>query len=263
MSSLAKSQTWYTWENYEISDGLIQPVKQKGKPPTFYRPMDYFTPPTKREIHSLYLHFGNINMEDDRSILFFVNRFGLLGLQEKEDAEAEKDNPEEEEENPQYELSDWGMPGSLAKFKEEVKDFKFLLKLAKAIRTEDESWGELENLAGQIGFNEKVVSDEISLLEGVRLYLSLMVSAGMEGVQPVMAYDNGCFNWKWNFPSLLACIYLQLFLVITGNYYIKKCRRSTCGIWFATNRRDAQYCSDLCQNAASKRRRRANQRKEG
>jgi len=214
--SLAKSQNWYTWERYEISHGLIKPVKQQGKP-KFYRPMDYFTPPTKkRETRSLYLQFGSIDTKEDSSILDFVRKFGLLGPQEQEVDfvdETEDDSPREE--NPQYEtsciLSDWGMPEALEQFKEEVRDFQFLMELAEAIKTEDESWEELENLADQIRFNKKVVNDEISLMEGVRLHLSQRISAGMEGVQPVMAYGNGCFNWKWNFPSLLACIYLQLF----------------------------------------------------
>jgi len=55
-----------------------------------------------------------------------------------------------------------------------------------------------KKLAVQIGFDKKAVNDDASLMKGAKIRLSLVVSAGMEGVQPVMVSGNGDFEWKWN-----------------------------------------------------------------
>lgn len=158
MNELAGGQKWFTWGRYEISRGLIKPVP-KQKKPKFYRPMDFFVPPRgKRDSESLYLRFANVNPNEKESILAFVCRFGLLGLQEERRQfadETEGDNPEEE--NPRYNTGyisgSWERPESLEQFKEEARKFQHLLRLAGAVKTED--YNVLKQLAAGIGGRQK------------------------------------------------------------------------------------------------------------
>gem|GEM_PF-3549861 len=87
------------------------------------------------------------------------------------------------------------------------------------------------------------------------------------GVQPRLVWDEGRGRWVfgWQYRSLLHAIYFATFLTMvqgdaSGGF--RRCANDRCGRFFIATRRNARFCSKLCEKAQTMRNHRAKQSKE-
>ena len=87
-------------------------------------------------------------------------------------------------------------------------------------------------------------------------------------VQPRLVWDEGRRRWVfgWQYRSLLHAIYFATFLTMaegdaSGGF--RRCANERCGRLFIARRRNARFCSKLCEKAQTMRNLRARSSKEG
>lgn len=278
-------QKWYRWGKYEIKDGYILPVPHEGERPKRYDPFEYYYPPNKSQKDrksSLFLRFANIDEESNESILRFVSEFGLLGLAQFTVKETSvflppslytqhdelhdqifvlcRSNPElvpindfcndfripynpDSEMIPNYEIKLAGEP--LNKFKNEVVNFRKNYKeIYRSIKELD--YNKLQNYFNQ---RHNTTIEDDRLMDYAGFSISFGIDDYLEGLRPILFYDNNEFHIKWKIPCLLSAIYLMLVQTMTSNYYIRQCKKDSCRQFFATNIENQMFCETKHENA--------------
>ncbi len=69
------------------------------------------------------------------------------------------------------------------------------------------------------------------------------------------------FTWRWSYDCLISVIYLMLSMVISGNWYIRRCANENCKQLFSTDVHNKIHCSEKCGWAHRKRKSRKKEAK--
>lgn len=249
-------------------------VEEQEAPEEIYDPFEYYF--KRDEGESLYLEFANLDPNNEKEMLYFVNRYGLLGLR-----------------HPSPPLS-WGTGsgwkravGALLKMPkaELVSDFRWewlylnvLLDLWRALQGREEQslrrayqaclkslsiscedgimpsskWIPL--LAGDTSWDPwAALSQPLdALLLDARRVFVLMLNSRMQA-GPHLVLEEGTFSPRWATGTVLGAMYTMLYLDVTKGRWIRECQNETCGQTFATWRDNKIYCNQFCARAQAQR----------
>lgn len=262
----------------------FDPLKKEQSSGLPRSPADQRTTPHEALAH---LDLGNPD-----EVLRFVNRWGLLGLWEVPQYADWEPFPFWEREEPSRELATQQEPGifSIAWFERERRRERWFGRVGWLNRQEPlpvfqlAAWHYQEwvNRIERFGTLNTVTDrrDAISEItlgfeEGDCPYTDLVdvpshapgFSLVVGGVQPRLIWDEGYGRWVfgWQYRSLLDAIYFATFLTMvqgdaSGGF--RRCANDRCSRFFIATRRNARFCSKLCEKAQTMRRLRANRSKE-
>jgi hypothetical protein len=124
-----------------------------------------------------------------------------------------------------------------------------------------------ENSAEEWGRRVSVASSELDILWLCFGVLSQAVEEKLAGVRVgVSTGPPETFNLRsprldqaWYCPDLLSALYMQLYLLITGNKAMGRCDNPSCGMPFPLTHRKKRFCNDTCRSNARYHRQRDNE----
>lgn len=201
-------------------------------------------------------HLALLNPDDEREVLEFVNRWGLLGLWKVDE----------------YRM--WPFPavampdiGAYTYEKIDTPTGQATIGLG-----DDFSLWYLTNAKSESAFfiEPHRFREPLALFaRAVRQYQALcdVISSDDETPRPfydrdgnlisnlaeecVPVFDRAGAGWNmaWSCPSLLHTIYLRTMLDVTQRRRLKRCARKNCRAFFVPANPRAEYCSEACGNA--------------
>jgi len=233
----------------------------------------------------IFMEFISIDPSDDEQIIRFCNTYGLLGISETYAISSVLEHkmlhflPEEiDNEN----LND---------FKNEIQKMKDVLELVDFITTINlDSFAEnssremlydrivslvnnlMKYLSKRDTVNEKIEKNTwVPEIEKSFFYLKeyaseavlMQINRCVRNIFPQLNSDGHRnrtnFISTWKAPTLLAAMYHELYLKISQNKKIRKCRNSTCSRYFEIIGNDLRkiYCDSDCAKLEAKRKERA------
>lgn len=95
----------------------------------------------------------------------------------------------------------------------------------------------------------------LTLLWVAETELMRFISGGVSYIRPTLISSYSATATKghtlaqgWKCPDLLAAIYLQLYLLVTGSHPLRRCKNPSCELPFPLTRKNRKFCCSSCRS---------------
>jgi len=267
---------------YYIEDGYIKPIagsRLEEYDPFTYHKSHIKPSDDKRQTKGiLYLEFANLDLNDDKQIESFVNKYGLLGLYFWENPTTN----EVEKYFPQYPLQPSGMhPRPLSDpcfwdylsepielFRSEISTVQNIIKLHHGTMKVDlvaitESLDMLAPGSAMTTPRDSIETKHFILNGHAYSLLTSLMNAKISRVRPIAQFikndEKVVYTHRFEFSSLIDTIYFMLHMDMAGIRPPQICAK--CKTTYIPGRKASIYCSTACAKAEVSRRQRVKKKK--
>jgi hypothetical protein len=258
---------WPVARRYRVARGWICPEWDDED-------FGFYVPLTDPELFLSFARLGRRGDPSNKAIEHWVSEHGLL-TKRKEDQHAWAT----------LEDGGWNQASTpIGEFREEVRHAGQLLELYAQVRgrevkvlksrisdpqspLDEQLAGAFETSAEDWGRRVTVASSELDILWLCFGVLAQAVEEKLAGVRvgvstsPPETFDprSPRLDQAWYCPDLLSALYMQLYLLITGNKAMGRCDNPSCGMPFPLTHRKKRFCNDTCRSNARYHRQRDNE----
>lgn len=120
-----------------------------------------------------------------------------------------------------------------------------------------DSYGEI--IFTKNGIKELPLENQVEMRNLGKEVLCNVINDGLHAITPILRFEKPTFEGDWELNFQMAGIFMEIYMDITNQFFVRQCANPTCGNFFSVsrNRPNKIYCSRECALLVAKRKERA------